>query len=91
MFKETQVSLEVLSWSCAWNVYSKSIFSKRKMDRKVGELFCHSYFYITEKIKAMYKRKYLLEGLLSVSEGEAMTTMVRSMAAGRQAWHWRNS
>lgn len=38
-----------------------------------------------------FKRKHLVEGLLTVSEGESRIIMVRSMAAGRQTWHWNSS
>jgi hypothetical protein len=41
--------------------------------------------------KATYKRKHLTGNLLTVSEGESMTTMVGSMAAGRQAWQWSSN
>lgn len=37
------------------------------------------------KTKATYKRRCLIEGLLTVSEGEPMISVVGSMAAGRQA------
>ena len=40
--------------------------------------------------KATYK-KYLIGGLLTISEGESMMTMLGSMAAGRQAWYWSRS
>lgn len=36
-------------------------------------------------VKATYKMTYLIGGLLTVSEGESMTTMVGSMVAGGQA------
>lgn len=41
--------------------------------------------------KATYKRKHLLWGLLSISEGGSMTILAGSMAANRQAWHWGSS
>lgn len=34
-------------------------------------------------IKATYKRKYLVGGLLTVAEGESMSIMEESVAAGR--------
>jgi len=40
-------------------------------------------------MEATYGRKSLLG--LTVLEGESLTIMVESMAAGRQAWHWSSS
>lgn len=41
--------------------------------------------------KAIYKRKYLIGGLFTVSQGESMTFITENVAAGRQPWHWRSS
>ena len=40
---------------------------------------------------ATYKRKQLIEGSITVSEGESMTIVAGNMAADRQAWHWSSS
>lgn len=39
--------------------------------------------------KATYKRMHLAGCFLTVSEGEFMTSMVRSMVSGRQECCWR--
>lgn len=41
--------------------------------------------------KATYKRKHLIGGLVTVSKGESMTSMLRRMVAGWQIWCWSSS
>lgn len=40
------------------------------------------------RIKATYKRKYLIGGFLKASGGESMTIKVGNTAASRKTQHW---